>query len=325
VYALALATVAVAPIAAQSASESIHGEVRDREGALCEGAQVTLTQAGAANPRIAVTDEQGRYVFGNVPLGEFSVTVSANGFTPQTIAGEMLTGASLELKPVVLLISAATEVEVTANLHEIAQAQLALQEQQRVLGIMPNFFVSYAQKPVPLTSRQKFQLAWRNEIDPMTFLSTAVAASIEQAGNTPQSWGQGKSGYVKRYAAAYGDDLIGTMMGSALLPSLLHQDPRYFYKGTGRKVSRVLYAIRSSVVCRGDNGRWQADYSHIFGDLASAGISNLYYPAANRNGLELTLRNMLTAKATGAVQNVMQEFLIRRLTPKAVKDGPIGQ
>jgi Carboxypeptidase regulatory-like domain len=320
VCALALAIVAALPIVAQSAPESIHGEVRDREGAVCEGARVALTEADAANPRIAVTDEQGRYIFGNVAKGAFSVTVSANGFTSQTMTGEMTAGASLELRPAVLLITSAAEIEVTANLHEVAQAQLGLQEQQRVLGVMPNFYVSYAQRPVALTPRQKFQLAWRNEIDPMTFLSDAAGALIEQAGNTPKSWGQGTSGYAKRYAAAYGDDLIGTMVGSALLPSLLHQDPRYFYKGMGSKMSRVLYAIRSSVVCRGDNGRWQADYSRIAGDLASAGISNLYYPAANRNGLQLTLRNMLIDKATGAAENVVQEFLIRRLTPKATKD-----
>ena len=308
---------AAAPLPAQTGLSSIHGVVIDRTGAVCEGARVALTQSGSSSQsRSAITDEQGRYVFADVPAGPFTVTVSGEGFTPQIISGQLGSGESLELKPVVLLVTTATQVQVTANLHEIGQAQLALQEEQRVLGVLPNFFVSYAKDPVALTPRQKFQLALRNEIDTMTFFSVSVTASLEQADNTPNTWGQGVSGYTKRYAAAYGDDLIGTMLGSALLPSLLHQDPGYFYKGTGSKTSRILYAIRSSVVCRGDNGRWQTDYSHVFGDLAAAGLSNLYYPAANRNGLELTMRNLLFAKATGAAQNILQEFLIRRLTPK---------
>ena len=78
--------------------------------------------------------------------------------------------------------------------------------------------------------------------------------------------------------------MIDTFIGSAILPSILHQDPRYFYKGTGSITSRALYAISTVVICRGDNGRWQPNYSNVAGNLISAGISNLYYPASNRNG-----------------------------------------
>jgi hypothetical protein len=106
------------------------------------------------------------------------------------------------------------------------------------------------------------------------------------------------------------------MIGSALLPSLLKQDPRYFYKGTGTTRSRVLYAIANAVVCKGDNGHWQADYSGIFGGLAAGGISNLYYPASDRNGVTLTFENALIGIAAGAAQNLFQEFLVRKLTPK---------
>ena len=102
---------------------------------------------------------------------------------------------------------------------------------------------------------------------------------------------------AKRYGAGYADIVTGTFIGSAILPSLLKQDPRYFYKGTGSTRSRILYAIANSVICKGDNGRWQANYSSILGSLAAGGISNLYYPAQDRNGAGLTFENALSALA----------------------------
>ena len=83
------------------------------------------------------------------------------------------------------------------------------------------------------------------------------------------------------------------MIGDAILPSILKQDPRYFYKGSGTTRSRILYALANAVVCKGDNGHWQPDYSGILGSLAAGGISNLYYPASNRNGVQLTFENTL--------------------------------
>jgi hypothetical protein len=123
--------------------------------------------------------------------------------------------------------------------------------------------------------------------------------------------------YERTRRAAYGDALIGTMIGGAILPSLLRQDPRYFYKGTGSTRSRILYALANAVVCKGDNGHWQADYSGILGALAAGGISNLYYPAGSRNGAELTFENTLIGLGGSAVGNLFQEFLVRKLTPHA--------
>ena len=111
------------------------------------------------------------------------------------------------------------------------------------------------------------------------------------------------------------------MIGGAVLPSLFKQDPRYFYKGTGTIRSRAMYAIANSVICKGDNGRWQTNYSAILGGLAAGGISNLYYPASNRSGVELTFENALIGTAEGAMQNLAQEFIVRRLTPRLPKYG----
>jgi hypothetical protein len=106
------------------------------------------------------------------------------------------------------------------------------------------------------------------------------------------------------------------MLSSAILPAAFKQDPRYFYKGTGSRGSRAMYAIANAVICKGDNGHWQANYSAILGGLAAGGISNLYYPSSNRSGVEVSFTNALIGTAEGAVQNLFQEFVVRRLTPR---------
>ena len=91
------------------------------------------------------------------------------------------------------------------------------------------------------------------------------------------------------------------------------QDPRYYYQGTGTNKSRVYHALASSFVCKGDNGRWQPNYSTVGGDLAAAALSNAYYPASNR-GVGLFLSNFFIDTGQRAVANLAQEFILRRLT-----------
>jgi hypothetical protein len=183
-----------------------------------------------------------------------------------------------------------------------------------VLGVIPNFYVSYAQHPVALSPKQKFELAWKVTFDPVTFGVTAAAAGIEQATNSFSGYGQGAQGYGKRYGAIYADFLTSTYIGAAILPSLLKQDPRYFYKGTGSIHSRAFYALANAVICKGDNGHWQPNYSGVLGSFASGAISNLYYPASDRNGISLTLENTLIQIGETAAVNLLQEFVIRRFT-----------
>ena len=145
---------------------------------------------------------------------------------------------------------------------------------------------------------------------------TGATAGLQQADNTFSGYGQGAQGYGKALWSGYADNFIGTMLGGAILPAVFKQDPRYFYKGTGTTRSRILYAIANAVVCKGDNGHWQFDYSGIGGSLAAGGISNLYYPASSRDGVTLTFEN--TALGIGpeaAAGNLLQEFVIKKLTP----------
>jgi hypothetical protein len=299
-------------------SASVHGAVVDREGSVYQGVQVTLTGPTATTP--TQTDANGRYLFEKLAGGAYRLSFSAQGFAAQVLSIQLKAGESLEAPSVTLLMaSATTDVQVNASQIEVAQAQLKDEEQQRVFGVIPNFYVVYVSNPAPLTPRQKFHLAWRSSIDPVTFLATGFFAGVEQAANTYPGYGQGAQGYGKRFGANYADNFIGTMIGGAILPSILKQDPRYYYKGTGTTRSRILYAIANSVMCKGDNGRWEFNYSGILGGAAAGGISNLYYPAADRNGIDLTIENTALGIAGSAVQNLFQEFLIRRLTPKLPK------
>jgi hypothetical protein len=225
-------------------------------------------------------------------------------------------GESLELPPTALRIaSTSTEVQVFASSAQIAQAQVQLAEKQRVLGIIPNLYSSYVWNVAPLTTKLKFDLAFRSTVDPVAFLLAGGVAGAEQAHNTFPGYGPGPEGYAKRYGAAYGDNVIGRMIGSAVLPSLFHQDPRYFYKGKGSASSRALYAIGATFIARGDNGHQQLDYSHILGNFAAAGLSNLYRSQADRSAT-LTIRNGFIITGTNAIGNLVREFVLKGLTSK---------
>ncbi len=216
---------------------------------------------------------------------------------------------------IVLAVAApTTEVRVELTQVEVAQEEIKEQEKQRVLGFIPNFYVTYVPDAAPLTPKQKFELAWRSTIDPFTFVAVGALAGIEQASDDFEGYGQGAEGYAKRYGAGYADVLAGTFIGSAILPSLLKQDPRYFYKGTGSTRSRTLYALANAVICKGDDKRWQPNYSGIVGSFATGGISYLYYPASDRSA-ELFLQNSLIRIAESSIAGVFQEFIVRKLTP----------
>ncbi|MGO9939520.1 MAG: carboxypeptidase-like regulatory domain-containing protein [Terracidiphilus sp.] len=307
---------------------SIHGVVTNADGSVYEGARIVLTQSSSNGPpaKSAISDSNGQFNFTAIVPGPFQLAISSSGFATQTISGVLRSGQSYETQPIVLPVSTTiSEVQVNASIDQIAQEQVIQEEKQRVLGIIPNFYVAYAPNAAPLNSRQKFSLAWRSSIDPITFLTSAAFAGVEQADNNFSGYGQGAQGYAKRFGADYADTFIGTMIGGAIFPSLLKQDPRYFYKGTGTIRSRIFYAIATAVVCKGDNGHWQPNYSGIVGGLAAGGISNLYYPASDRDGATLTFENALTGIAGGAVQNLLQEFVIRKLTPNVPNYGPSSQ
>jgi hypothetical protein len=299
----------------QQSSATLSGTVVDQTGAAVAGAQVTLTREDQSPKQEVTSGDDGQFSFDNLASGPFHLTIAAPGFAAQTSSGVLQPGEASIVPPISLILAAATtQVRVGLTPTEIAEVQIQTEEAQRVLGFIPNFYVSYVPDAVPLSSKQKFQLAWRSMFDPVTFGVTAAVAGLEQQANVFSGYGNGPEGYAKRFGAAYTDRATSTLIGSAVLPSLLKQDPRYFYKGTGSTRSRLLYAIKNAVICKGDNGRWQPNYSYILGDFASSGLSNLYYPSQDR-GIGLTFSNAFIGIGGTAAANILQEFVIRKLTP----------
>ena len=297
----------------------IVGTVVDANDDAIPGANVVLESPTLQSPRTVVSNDKGFFEFNDVEPETYHVKISAPGFADWASPEVALKPGQYVILavPKVQIATAFTSVTVGYSAEEIATEQVKLEEKQRIFGFIPNFYVSYDQNAAPLTAKLKFQLAAKVSFDPITFVGVGVAAAAEQAGNHPD-YPQGWKGFGERYGAVYTNGFTDIMIGGAILPSLLHQDPRYFYQGTGTTKSRILHAVSSPFVCRGDNGRPQPNYSTIGGDLASAAISNAYYPASNR-GVGLVLGNFLIGTGQRAAANLAQEFLLRRLTHKAAQ------
>jgi hypothetical protein len=302
-------------------TEIIVGTVTDANDKTVPGATVVLEGPNPGDHRTVVTTDNGFFEFSDLQPGTpYRVTVSAKGFANWTSPAVILKpNQYMILKGARLQIAKAlTSVTVVPGTpEEIATEQLKQQEQQRVFGVFPNFYVTYNRNAVPLTTKLKFRLALRTSYDPVTILGIALFAGIDQATDRPD-YDQGAKGYAQRFGAAALDGFSDIMIGGAILPSLLHQDPRYFYQGTGTKKSRFLHAISAPFVCKGDNGRLQPNYSSMGGDLASSALSNAYYPASNR-GAGLVFGNFLISTGERTVASVLQEFVLKKITPKAKK------
>jgi hypothetical protein len=317
-----------APVPSPQLSEqrrlgNISGTVVDRSGAVVAGASVKLKPQDQSPEQSVVSGADGEFAFANVAPGSFQITITGSGFAARISSGILHPGETYIVAPMALSVATAvTEVQVSLTQVEVAQEEIKLEEKQRVLGVIPNFYVTYVPNAAPLNPKQKFELAWKTVIDPVTILLVGGIAGVQQAQNHFSEYGQGAQGYAKRFGAGYADTVTGTFLGGAVLPSILKQDPRYFYKGTGSIRSRALYAIASSVICKGDNGHWQANYSNILGNLAAGGISNLYYPPQDRNGVGLTLENGAIGIGTTSIANLFQEFVIRKFTPKLPNINP---
>jgi len=299
---------------------SISGTLIDLDGALVSGATVTLTQAGASQTCLSAGD--GSFQFTNVSPGAYDLRIEAPRFAPLEHSGTLGDGESLTLPPLHLIVGTLIQVTSAQTQEQIAAEQVRQEERQRLLGIVPNFYVTYEKRPVGLTPGQKFHLAWKSSIDPVQFGINAASAAFQQWIGSVNGYGSGAQGYAKRFSADTANVWVENFMTGAILPSLLKQDPRYFYKGTGSKKSRFLHAIASVVVCQGDNGQRQINYSNLLGSLAAGAISNVYYPASNRQGVGLTFENTATGLAGNAFSAFMQEFFLKRFTPNRPDTNP---
>jgi hypothetical protein len=291
------------------------GTVTDVNGGPVPDATVVLETPEGNDRRTLVTPESGYFEFNDVkPASPYEIKVSAKDFADWTSPVitidpgqfKIVTGVQLRIE---------TE-QTTVNVHydpvEVATEQFKSVERQRVFGIIPNFYVAYGSDAAPLTAKMKFQLALKVSYDPVTIAGVALVSASRQAANTPK-YGQGWGAYGERFGATAADGFTDIMIGGAVLPSLLHQDPRYFYQGTGTTGSRIRHAMFSPFVAKGDNGKWQPNYSSLGGDLASSALSNLYYPQANR-GAGLVFGNFAIGTAERIGASLAQEFLLGKFT-----------
>ena len=290
------------------------GYAMDPDKAAVPNAHISVDGPTSADHFDATADATGYFqVIGLHPDVSYRVTVSAAGFSDARVAGVKMTpGEMLEMEVPALKPSLEVTVEAISP-EQAALEEVHAEETQRVFGVVPNFYVVYPDNVfVPLSAKLKFQLALKTATDPVTFGAVALYAGMNQAAFTP-SYVEGTRGYFQRVGSGYAGAAGNVLVGGAILPSLLHQDPRYFVQGSGTKRSRFLHAARAPFVAKGDNGHLQFNASSIGGDLVSSSLLNVYYPPADR-GAGLVFSNAALNTGGRILNTVLQEFVFSKVT-----------
>jgi hypothetical protein len=311
---LFIAALAAAQQQPASQTANVVGVVVDPEDALIPHATIQV-KADADTLRSETTDSVGAFAIQDLPTGiPMRLTVSAPGFGDWASDDISLTpGQTMDLQSIKLIVAVSLSSVAAATPEQVAIQQVQLAERQRLFGILPNFYVTYDSRFIPLSPKLKGRLALRTAADPATLLGAGFLAGINQASDIAPHYEQGATGYAKRFGAAYVGTVTDLALGSAVFPIIFRQDPRYFYKGTGSKKSRLLRAITSPFVAKGDNGRWQPNISSIGGDFSSSALASLYYPKSDRDA-SLIVRSALEITGIRVVNGLLQEFVYHRLT-----------
>jgi len=293
----------------------VRGTVLDSNGDAIPQATVVL-QTDSGESQKALSKEDGSFAFADVAPGiPHKITVTAEGFADWNSSVVVEPGEEKNLTDLKLRILAVERaVTVHYSSKEVAAQQVKVEEQQRILRFIPNMYVVYEPNPEPLTSKMKFHMAYKDLSSPVFFARVAGWAGVQQANNTPD-YGQGLKGYGKRVGAGFADSTTENLFGNAILPSLLHQDPRYFYQGTGTKWSRARHAMLAPILCKGDNGRLQPNYSTWGGALISSSIATAYYPDANR-GADRVFARFGIGMALHVGSSLAQEFIFEKFTSR---------
>ncbi|GAC1421229.1 MAG: hypothetical protein NVSMB62_15970 [Acidobacteriaceae bacterium] len=304
-------TLPVAPT--PNLSGVVRGRVLYTDSTPVGSAALTLTPA--SGPALHTTTEaDGSFTFFHVDAGPFRVDAAADGLQADSIADTLSGTGSLELPALSLRVATVVTQVSAISQEEAAERDVRQEETQRLFGAIPNFFIVYGGEAVPLSPRQKFRLSLRTLFDPSNIAVSAAIAGGEQASGSYGGFGKGPAGFARRFGASFGDASSGILLTSALLPSVFHQDPRYFYRGTGSIRSRFGYVLKNSVEQKGDSGRWQFGWSNIVGNAGAALISNTYYPNQTDKWATLTGENFGLSVAGQGIANLLQEFVFARLT-----------
>jgi hypothetical protein len=300
---------------ADTSSTEIVGTVQDTNGDPIPNATVVL-QRPPVDPVKATTTEDGSFAVRDLtPALEYHIVISADGFSDWSSSASVEPGKQKSLGEIKLrMLPMERTITVSYSSKEIAAQQLTAEENQRVLGFIPNIFVTYEPHPEPLTAKMKFHLAYKGVTHPTFFAFQALWAGVQQAGDMTD-YRLGVRGYGERFGANLAGATSEALFTNAILPSLLHQDPRYFYRGSGTKASRAWHAVAAPFVCQGDNGKSQPNYSQLGGSLITAALSNTYYPASDR-GPGAVFTNFGTSMGLHVALGLVQEFVLPRFTSR---------
>jgi hypothetical protein len=296
---------------------SIQGKVTDSSGVAVLGAVVTAEGVDGSR-RTTVTDNDGSFQISSLPLLDYNIKISASGLSDWTATNVPASAKPDSNSLLAVLQVAPTITTVTVGLppEEVAAEQLKQELKQRVLGVVPNYYVTYENHPAPLAPKQKLQLGLKTLLDPTTFAAVGITAGIQQKRNSYYQYGQGAEGFAKRFGAAYATAANNLLITKVLAGSVLHQDPRYFYSGRGTRTQRAWYAIQSAFRAKGDNGKWQPPYAGLIGSIASAEISQAYYPGS-RTQYTLLGRSLMFHFAGLVALNLAEELLLKKVTSNA--------
>lgn len=202
---------------------------------------------------------------------------------------------------------AQTEEPLVLPQDNTAPAAAPPQPDKHIFGVLPNYRSTENSFPFePITAKQKMRIAFKDSFDWPAYVTAAGFAGLYQLDGQNPSFGQGMAGYAKRFATAYGDQMIGNMFQEGIIPALGHQDPRYFRLGEGTRKHRIFYALSQVMVARMDSGRKTFNFSEWGGAAAVAAISNAYYP--DSRNVSDNVEKVLTAVATDAFSNMAKEF-----------------
>jgi hypothetical protein len=178
---------------------------------------------------------------------------------------------------------------------------------KRAFGVLPNYRTADGSLPFqPITSKNKLTIAVKDSFDGPLYAIGGLFAGIYHAQNQNPSFGQGFEGFMHRYVTSFADQAIGNMMTEGFMPSLLHQDPRYFRRGSGSVKSRLAYAVTRIFVCKNDKGNWTFNTSELLGNSAGVAISNAYYP--DTRTVHENVEKLGIQLGTDALSQVGKEF-----------------
>lgn len=223
------------------------------------------------------------------------------------LTSSLLFAQSPTVQPDTSAVADAAAAPANAAGQPVNVAKPDFVQDKHAFGVLPNYRTAEGDRPyAPITNKQKFKIATDDTIDGPSFLLAGLFAGVGQLENSNPSFGQGAKGYFHRYLTGLADQDVGNYLTEAVIPTLLHQDPRYFRKGHGSVMGRIGWAVSRTVVARSDSGKWMFNASEFLGNGMTAALGNAYYP--DSRGFGDTMERMFTFIGTDAISQVLKEF-----------------